>query len=376
MKTFQILRHMVLVTLTGLLACGALQAAEVEQETRRLLYVATPGIRNYLEYGGHGLLVFDIDDNHRFVRRIPTAGFREDGTPDNVKGICANAETGRLYISTIRTLICMDLNTEEVLWEKAYDKGCDRPALSPDGKTMYLPSFEKELWYVIDALTGDPIAEIVPDSGAHNTVYGLDGRRAYLAGLRSPLLTVADTESHTAIDPVGPFSHGIRPFTVNGRQTLCFVNVNELLGFEVGDLTTGEKICRVEVQGYEQGPVKRHGCPSHGIGLTPDEKEVWVTDGHNQRMHIFDATVMPPEPIESIELRDEPGWITFSMDGQFAYPSTGDVIEVATRKIITQLTDEEGRPVMSEKMVEIQFQGEKPVLSGDQFGLGRVLNED
>ena len=47
-------------------------------EERRLLYVAAPGIRDYLEYGGHGLLVFDIDDGHRFVKRIPTAGL-DDG---------------------------------------------------------------------------------------------------------------------------------------------------------------------------------------------------------------------------------------------------------------------------------------------------------
>ena len=58
-------------------------------EERRLLYVATPGIRNYLEYGGHGLLVFDIDDGHRFVKRIPTAGLDEHGKPLNVKGVCA-----------------------------------------------------------------------------------------------------------------------------------------------------------------------------------------------------------------------------------------------------------------------------------------------
>ena len=31
-----------------------------------------PGTRNYVEYGGVGLLVFDIDDGYRFVRRIPT----------------------------------------------------------------------------------------------------------------------------------------------------------------------------------------------------------------------------------------------------------------------------------------------------------------
>ena len=30
-------------------------------KTSRLLYVASPGIRNELAYGGHGLLVFDIN---------------------------------------------------------------------------------------------------------------------------------------------------------------------------------------------------------------------------------------------------------------------------------------------------------------------------
>jgi len=33
----------------------------------RFLYVAAPGIRDYLEFGGHGVLVFDIDHGHRFV---------------------------------------------------------------------------------------------------------------------------------------------------------------------------------------------------------------------------------------------------------------------------------------------------------------------
>ena len=75
---------------------------------------------------------------------------------------------------------------------------------------------------------------------------------------------------------IGPFGNMIRPFTINGDQTLCFVNVNELLGFEVGDLKSGRMIHRVQVAGFENGPVKRHGCPSHGVGLTPDEKELWL----------------------------------------------------------------------------------------------------
>ncbi len=69
-------------------------------------------------------------------------------------------------------------------------------------------------------------------------------------------------------------------------------------------------------------------------------------------------------------LRDQPGWITFSIDGQYAYPSTGDVIDTHTRKIVALLKDEMGRDVQSEKMVEIDFEGSEPVRAGDQFGLG------
>lgn len=353
------------------IVCGASSLADAQDE-RRLLYVAVPGIRNYLEYGGHGLLVFDIDRGHKFVKRIPTGGIGDDGKPINVKGLCACAATRRIYISTIKTLQCLDLVSEKLLWERTYEGGCDRMSIAPDGKVIYLPSFEKDHWHVVDAATGDVLAKIEPKSGAHNTVYGPSGRAAYLAGLKSPLLTIADTSKHEAARTCGPFAASIRPFTVNGRETLCFVNVNELLGFEVGDLTTGKKLHRIEVTGFQKGPVKRHGCPSHGIGMTPDEKEVWVCDATNQQMHVFDATVMPPKQVASLKVRDEPGWITFSIDGTLAYPSTGDVFDVATRKIVTGLIDETGASVASEKLLEIDWRGAVPIRNGDQFGIGRV----
>jgi sugar lactone lactonase YvrE len=106
--------------------------------------------------------------------------------------------------------------------------------------------------------------------------------------------------------------------------------------------------------------------------MTPDEKELWVCDATNQRMHVFDATVMPPKQVASLQVRDEPGWITFSIDGKLAYPSTGDVFDVATRKIITRLTDETGRAVASEKLLEIDWRGSEPIRNGDQFGVGRL----
>lgn len=342
---------------------------------QRRLYAALPGIRNYLEFGGHGLAVFDVDHGHKFVKRIPTAGLDTDGKPMNVKGVCASVSLGRIYVSTIKTLMAIDLVTERLLWEKAYEGGCDRMAIAPDGKTIYLPSLEKDHWHVVDAASGDVLAKIVPRSGSHNTCYGLDGKEVYLAGLKSHELTIADPSVHKAVRTVGPFTDNIRPFTVNGTQTRCYVNLDKLLGFEIGDLKTGRKLHRVEVQGYAMGPVKRHGCPSHGVGLTPDEKEIWVTDGHNNRLHIFDNTVEPPRQVASILLREQPGWITFSLDGVYAWPSTGDVIDVATRKIVTGLTDENGAQVHSEKMVEIHMREGKPVRAGDQFGLGRKRSD-
>jgi sugar lactone lactonase YvrE len=343
----------------------------VAQRAKRFLYVAEPGIRNYVEYGGVGIIVYDIDAGYKFVKRIPTWSYPAGQPAENVKGVVANAPTARIYLSTPKRVAAFDLVTEKKVWDKEYEGGCDRMALSPDGKTMYVPSFEGPTWLVVNAVNGKVIKKLTPNSGAHNTIYSLDGKHAYLAGLRSPLLRVTDTKTHEISKEIGPFSKAIRPFTINGAQSLVYVNVNELLGFEIGDLKTGKMLHRIEAQGVQQGPVKRHGCPSHGIGLTPDEREVWIADGHNEMMHVFDNTVMPPRQIKSIKVREQPGWITFSLDGKHAWPSTGEVIDVKTKATVTLLTDEEKRMVMSEKIVEIHFANGKPVRAGDQFGLGR-----
>ena len=359
------LRNLCLLALLGSLALAP-AAAE-----HRYLYVAEPGIRNYVEYGGVGVLVYDIDRGYTFVRRIPSQDVPAGEAPENVKGVAANAKTGRLYVTTILRVMAFDLATDRKVWDRVAEGGADRLAVSPDGTLLYVPSFEGPHWNVLDGDTGEPRARIVTNSKAHNTIYGPDGRRVYLAGLKSPRLAVVDPATHKVVTEVGPFSNVIRPFTINAAQTLCFVNVNDLLGFEVGDLKTGKMLHRVEVAGYTKGPVKRHGCPSHGVALTPDEREIWLADGANSAVHIFDARAMPPRQMATIKLRDQPGWITFSMDGKHAWPSTGEVIDTQTRKIVATLTDELGRAVQSEKVVEVVFSGGKVARTGDQFGIGR-----
>ena len=342
-----------------------------QQAVKRLLYVAVPGIRDYLGYGGHGLLVFDMDNNHKFVKRIPTKGLHPDSTPSNVKGIAVSVPLNSVYISTLESLQRIDLTTEKVVWEKPFEGGCDRMSISPDGKTMYLPSLEKGFWNVVDCNSGEIIKKIDVFKRAHNTIYGPSGNRVYMGDIASPWLYVADTKNHAIETKVGPFGHFVRPFTINWKESLVFVTVDSLLGFEVGDLQSGKKLARIPVEGWNMGPVRRHGNPSHGIGLTPDEKELWLADGHNMRVHVF-SSAKPYQQLTTIPVQDMPGWITFSLDGKYVYPSSGEVIDVKTRKILMTLQDEYHTSVASEKMVEIHSTGNNPVRAGDQFGIGRA----
>ena len=114
--------------------------------------------------------------------------------------------------------------------------------------------------------------------------------------------------------------------------------------------------------------MKRHGCPSHRDWINAhDEKEVWLCDAFNQRMHIFDNTIMPPKQLQVSNCETNLDGLR-SVDGKL-YPSTGEIIDVKTRKIIATLKiDEKGNPVMSEKVVEIHIDGSKPVKPAISLG--------
>jgi hypothetical protein len=118
---------------------------------------------------------------------------------------------------------------------------------------MFVTSFEKDIWNVVDAISGKVTTDTETKSEAHNTICGLDGMKVYLAGLKSPFLFVADTITNKVIDKIEAFAASIRPFTVNGTQTLGFVNVNHLLGFEIGNLKIGKNLHRVEVSDFKPG---------------------------------------------------------------------------------------------------------------------------
>jgi hypothetical protein len=359
-----------LLMMTALVATVLPTAA---QDARKFIYAAVPGVSNDEQFGGIGILVFDADNGHKFVRRIHTWETYRREAVEPVKGIAAHAATGRLFVSTTRRLAAFDLTTEKIVWQKGYDADCcDRMAVSPDGKTVYVPAFEKPKWYVVDAATGDVLTTITTEGEAHNTIYSPTTERVYLASLRVPSMSVVDAKTNKVIGTIGPFSNQIRPFAINGKETLLFANVNNLLGIGVADLATGKVLHEVSAPGFAKGRPRGHGTVSHGVALTYDEKELWVADGPNKYAHIFDATTMPPKYKVSMQLRGEPGWFTCSLDGKLMYPSSGEVIDIAAKNVIATLEDEKGRHVETEKLLQIDFAGGKPVRAGDQFCFGQV----
>jgi DNA-binding beta-propeller fold protein YncE len=360
-----------------LAACAALAvaagSAHAQDSERHFIYAAVPGVGNDVKLGGEGVLVFDADNDYKLVRRIKTWSVYPRESPEPVKGIAAHAGNGLLYVSTTRRLAAIDLATDKLVWEKSYDADCcDRMAVSPDGRTLHVPAYLKPKWYVVDAKTGDQLSTVTTEGEAHNTLYSPSGDRVYLQALRVPQFVVADAKTGAISLRVGAFSDQVRPFTINGKETLAYVNVNHLLGVAVADLKTGKVLHEIRVPGYERGKPRAHGTAAHGIALTHDETEVWVADGPNAFAHIFDATTMPPTYKTSVKLRDEPGWFTCSIDGKTLYASSGDVIDIRSKKIVGTLSDENGKPVESEKLIEINFENAKPVRAGDQFCFGQV----
>jgi hypothetical protein len=159
---------------------------------------------------------------------------------------------------------------------------------------------------------------------------------------------------------------GVFPYTITSNNETAFVCLGAHVGFDVVDLRNGRVLHRVLAG---DAPIAHR---THGAGLTPDEKQLWISDQQGKRLFIFDATKMPPEPQGHVELsQGGHGWISFSLDGQYAWSHTPDVFDTKTRKLVATLRDEQGNPVSSSKFIEVHMRGGKVVAMGNEFGLGR-----
>jgi hypothetical protein len=318
--------------------------------------------------------VYDMDAGHRLVKSVALPQAR------GIRGVVANAPTHALYVSYggdgngqngTPTMLKYDLLTDAVVWTHTYAVGVDSMSVTPDGRYLYLPTGELAsggTWYVVLASTGDVVGTIAGPSGPHNTIVGFDGARVYLGGRGDNYLAVADTATRQVTRRIGPLQNTVRPFTIDGRETLAYITVTGFRGFQIGDLATGQVLRTVTFTGPNVSSTSGPSAPSHGISLSPDERELYVVDWPDW-VHVFDVSQGPgqaPRQVADIALtpsmnhKESPclydcladGWLMHSRDGRFVYVGDqGDVIDTATRRPLVNLT-----PLANtRKMIEIDW---------------------
>src|SRR5438132_7193224 len=157
-----------------------------------------------------------------------------------------------------------------------------------EGKTLLVGSSYNSWWYYIDGATGKPLSKLpVPETPVtHNLAVSADGKIGIMGSMSSPPkagVAIIDVPNHKVLRYM-TFSEMVRPLTINHDASLVYVNVNDLIGFEIGDVQTGKMLKRVELPGDDW---KGKGY-SHGLGMTPDESEIWIADPVNKAWQVWD----------------------------------------------------------------------------------------
>jgi DNA-binding beta-propeller fold protein YncE len=391
------------MTAVVLAGCAAGAGAPVQRHHRldrskavrpREATLATAGAHHYLYvFPDQAMYVYDIDHGHRLVQRVSLPGI------EGIRGVAASPRTHMLYIShggdagtqSTGGLLAYDLLSDTVAWDRSYARGVDSLAIDPAAQRLYMPDGELSTdgtWSVIDARTGAVTGHIEGGEGPHNTIVGPRGRQVYLGGRSSSFLDVASTATNRVTKRIGPLRSSVRPFTINGAETLAFTTATGALGFQVSSIRTGRVLYTA---GF--GPRFRYdparfspSAPSHGISLSPNQRQLWVIDAPNDEVHVFDVAGLPRRPprrIADIRLAhgltgaeaacsydcQRDGWLLHSRSGCFVYVGdSGEVISTVSRRQVAFL------PALrnTRKYLEIDWQGRVPVSTTSRSGLGYV----
>jgi hypothetical protein len=383
-----------------------------------------------------GIYVYDIDNGHSLFKTIPLPSGPAAPADSNsiapvysIRGMVADPKSQTLYITHYGSvtaqnqgyLLALDLTTGQEKWQMSFsptnpnplqNSAVDRGCMSPDGKTIYVPSGEAVkttgFWYEIDTATHTvrtqlPFAADDGVPGAHNTICSADGRVFMEAIAALGSTGNADNQHSVKIytpgsdeinNPgsgtssyVGAFSNRVRPFSINGNGSLIFATLEDFIGFQVGEANTLTTLPETEPLNYIE-PTPNNTVPGHGVAVTYDNKEVWVVDSILHWLHYFDVSGVPSSaPVyighiwtangTSYHSFPQPGWIMATRDNQnsagvqFFYAETGEIINTQTKVVVGYLRDQSGNRISSRYGLEVDFTNGVPTRAGDQFAIGR-----
>ncbi|HEY2527303.1 MAG TPA: hypothetical protein VGJ20_05020 [Xanthobacteraceae bacterium] len=346
--------------------------AEYEPRTGRFLYAV-----NQAAATRGSISIYDISAGHRLVKTIETVR-----DVDDVKGVAASAATGRLYVAYrtgagVGMIYCLNVSDDVVLWNRAIDPGVDRLAVHPGGQLLYVPTWEGSSAHfinVLDASTGDVVRKVYFSNRSHDTLFPVSGplfQETKADDESGKYLYLIDPQSY-AVSRIGPYDGILGPYAVDGMSRYVVNNVTGLWGMQVAELKSG----RIVTASLAEHPPGEPGL-LHGIGWTPDEHEVWQSSTAGDP-HIYVWSMrdpMAPVPVERIRMKSRGGahWLTFDIEGDYAYVAPNKSSDDATEIFNTHTHKSVGQIGSSEDMIEIDFTDGKVSRVGDQYGVGRVM---
>ena len=218
--------------------------------------------------------------------------------------------------------------------------------ISKDGRKVYVAIVsEQGAVDVIDTVTLTRIKTIPNKGGAHNVYVTPDGKFMIVGSVAGKNMAVFDTKTDELVWSM--FEQGVRPmaFETNpdGSTKRIFVQLSDFHGFAIVDFAQRKEVGRVtlpEIPVAERDPGPFNASPSHGLGVAPDMKTLWVTSRSNQKVYVY--SLPDVKLLGEVAIGKRPDWVTFTPDSKTVYISTGGVnatsaIDVATRKEVARI---------------------------------------
>ena len=154
------------------------------------------------------------------------------------------------------SVLAYDLVAERVVWTVKLKPGSIPAQVSPDGKLLYMPTGENStsgIWNILSTSNGDGRGHDPGRVGRpqHGRVRATDNTSIWAGATTT---TSGSYETSTGkIRSIGPLVEGVRPFTVNGSNTLAFTTATNLDGFQVSSITTGKALFTVSFGAVPSG---------------------------------------------------------------------------------------------------------------------------
>ena len=193
---------------------------------------------------------------------------------------------------------------------------------------------------MIDLAKGRIIERIFTGGRPHNTLCSADGEHMYLAPIGAPKkVTVVDVATHKPVAEI-PFSNVVRPIALTRDEKRLYAEVDGLVGIEVADVAKHMMIHRIQAELADEQ--RKVASRSHGLGIRPDQKEVWECDVEHFDVHVYDVTGEKPKQIATVPIGTRVYWLTFSPEGKRCYVAARGgnavaVVDTETKKIVARL---------------------------------------